>query len=402
MKSVILYLADCILLYIGSIFSKICSLNFTNIVPFSKSENIVPSTKSHLVLLQLDQIGDFIIFTDTLKIIRNIYPNEDWKITLIGFEDWRNLVEPFYNIQNDRLIDEFISVNMKNMQNNYKYRFATLKKITNIESDLLLNPNIARTTIMDEIVMLSKSKTKIGFKKINETRFSRYADLHYSQLIEAKNPIPHEIMVYRDYFVKLGFKLNDTLSMSLKWYKEDIDKVDHEVDTDQNFIIISPISGNLHKDWPIEKFNELTSKLVADGNRVYLSGSDEQNSRIEFEMSAVIKEGAFNVAGLFSLRQTAYLISKSALVIGTDSMAVHMSVATDSKSVCILPGMEYGRFFPYPIMKNSTIHKVIALDWDCFGCGWKCKYKINKDQPFPCLKEISVNSVVDATNICLN
>jgi ADP-heptose:LPS heptosyltransferase len=402
MKSILFYLADCTLLSVDSIIAKISSFNFTKINPFNKSNNNLSPARKHLVLLQLDQIGDFIIFTDVLKLIRGMYPKNQWIITLVGFEDWRNLVEPFYNNPNEQLIDEFISVNMKKMQNNYKYRFATLKKITNIESDVLLNPNIARTPIMDELVMLSKSKNKIGFTKNKDTIFSRYVDLFYTQLVVGKNPIPHEIMVYRDYFIKLGFNLDDTLSMRLKWYQEDIDKVNHEVDTDEKFIIISPISGNSYKDWPFEKFNELTSKLIADGNRVYLSGSDEQHSRIESEMSAVIEKGAVNISGLFSLRQTAYLISKSALIIGNDSMAVHMAVATESKSVCILPGQEYGRFFPYPNMKNSNLHKDISLDWDCFGCGWKCKYKITKDQPFPCLNEISVNSVVVATNSYLN
>ena len=50
---------------------------------------------------------------------------------------------------------------------------------------------------------------------------------------------------------------------------------------------------------------------------------------------------------------------------------------------------------------SFSFHRYTGL-WNCFGCGWKCKYKITKDQPFPCLKEISVNSVVDATNFYLN
>ena len=42
-----------------------------------------------------------------------MYPIKGQEITLVGFEDWKNLVESFYNNSNEQLIDEFISVNMK-------------------------------------------------------------------------------------------------------------------------------------------------------------------------------------------------------------------------------------------------------------------------------------------------
>ena len=380
MKSFIIFLIDSLVL-IGMSFFRIN----TCLDGSSKNEK--------LVILQLDHIGDFIIFTDTLKYIRNMYPNDGWDIILVGFEEWENLIEPMCSNHNEQLLDEFIPIKMKKMKNNYKYRFSKLKKIINIKSNVLINPNISRTPIMDELVMFSHSKLKIGFRKNGGGLFSKYADLYYSKLLKVKYPIPHEISVYRNFFTQLGFKLNSPPETRLYWYENDVAKVNLKINDD--FVVISPLSGNVRKNWEFRKFNEVIDKLIKIGLKVYLVGSCDQQSIIENKMSSAIENGAINVAGLFSLRQTAYLISKSSLVIGNDSMAIHMAVATNTRSVCILPGMDYGRYFPYPKMGNYNIHKIVSLGLDCFGCNWICKHKITKNQSFPCLSNVSVKLVLD-------
>ena len=49
-----------------------------------------------------------------------------------------------------------------------------------------------------------------------------------------------------------------------------------------------------------------------------------------------------------SLVELVKLISSSSLLIGNDTGAIHIGVASNVKTICISNGNHYGRFVPYP------------------------------------------------------
>jgi hypothetical protein len=32
---------------------------------------------------------------------------------------------------------------------------------------------------------------------------------------------------------------------------------------------------------------------------------------------------------------------------------------------------------------------------DCFGCNWQCQYNPEKDEPAPCIEQVTVESVIN-------
>ena len=89
--------------------------------------------------------------------------------------------------------------------------------------------------------------------------------------------------------------------------------------------------------------------------------------------------------GQFSLLQVVELLKHSKFYVGSDTSIAHFSAAIGLKTVVILGGGHFGRFFPYPDHKNvHTIYK----KKDCYNCNWKCTKKTNE-----CIKEIEVKAV---------
>jgi ADP-heptose:LPS heptosyltransferase len=93
------------------------------------------------------------------------------------------------------------------------------------------------------------------------------------------------------------------------------------------------------------------------------------------------------------------LLAGSRFVLANDTGVTHLAAATGTPSVCILGGGHYGRFLPYAALHDRNIAppQTVIHKMDCFGCDWRCIYKIATDAPFPCIANVSVDSVWQAT-----
>ncbi len=98
------------------------------------------------------------------------------------------------------------------------------------------------------------------------------------------------------------------------------------------YIVIHPTSRWRFKCWPVEKMRSLAQILIERGERlVFTSGPDP----IEVEMVQQIVEGlpVINLAGQIHLKELAALIEKGKLLIGVDSVPLH--IASALKAPCI-------------------------------------------------------------------
>ena len=54
----------------------------------------------------------------------------------------------------------------------------------------------------------------------------------------------------------------------------------------------------------------------------------------------------------------------------------------------------FGRFFTYTKCPgHSNKLEVVFQEMPCYGCNWKCIYKIKKGDPTPCISNIKVDEV---------
>jgi len=319
-----------------------------------------------------------------------MYNHNEWEITLVGLEEWENLIE--INVKSKiNWIDKFVSINKNNFFNNYLYRKNKFQEFINVKYHLVINTNSFRLILSDYICFVIFSNKKISIKKSNNILQILFNFSYSNQLkIELENL--HEIKFYQTIFSRVtNFQIKDN-NMFINWNKEDENFVKNLLNIQSPYILISAKSGNIKKDWPQHNYLRLINDIRRDYN-IFLTGSHNQEKELDLLFNRYYDNKLSNVAGKLSLRQIAFLVSKSSIVISNDSMIAHMAIALKKPLLCIIPGTDYGRYFPYNF--ESEYQKIIHVNWDCFGCEWNCIYKVDVNSAFPCLSKLSYEKVID-------
>ncbi len=99
-----------------------------------------------------------------------------------------------------------------------------------------------------------------------------------------------------------------------------------------------------------------------------------------------------NLCGQTTIRQTAAIVKRSRLFVGSDSAVGHIACAVGTPNVIVLGGGHFGRFFPY-----SALTAVVCHPMKCFQCNWVCKFP----RPY-CIQNISSISLSEAIRKTLN
>jgi len=161
------------------------------------------------------------------------------------------------------------------------------------------------------------------------------------------------------------------------------------------YVLVPGTSGSVvGKEWPPSSFSNLAAKIYKQtGWKGFICGVKNEHcigEQIRGQCDAPLQ----NLSGQTSLPELAGLLSKSQLTISNDTGTVFISSAVGTKSVCILGGGHFGRFLPYPDIQGQENNiEAVFHEMPCYGCNWKCIYKIKKEEPTPCITNISIDAV---------
>ena len=123
------------------------------------------SQKKKLLIVRTDAIGDFVIFTGILPFFRELYPSQEWEITLLGSQEYRTIAEFVKSaiISPKSVFDKFISIDRLAFSRNLIYRFQFQKKLLqNLYYDVIIYPVYSRARDGDQLVDIINSSEKIG------------------------------------------------------------------------------------------------------------------------------------------------------------------------------------------------------------------------------------------------
>lgn len=137
------------------------------------------------------------------------------------------------------------------------------------------------------------------------------------------------------------------------------------------------------KRWPLEYYAELAKRLIRDGFRVWIFGSDKERQDAESTADA----GAENLCGRTSLVEAVDLIAACDAVVSNDSGLMHVAAAVRKPLLAI-----YGSSTPDYTPPLSEQAQVLYRRLDCSPC-------FKRDCPYghtDCLKGIGVDEVYAA------
>lgn len=348
-----------------------------------------------VLIIRIDAIGDFVLWLDSAKELRKLYPKGQYKITLLGNKTWTQLAESL------GYFDIVLPIDRRNFLSNPFYRFRILKSIRSSGFEIAIQPTYSREFFEgDTIIRLSGAKERIGsqgdYSNISGWQ-KRISDSWYTKLIRAADEPLVELQRNVEFMHGLGL-----INFQLKIPTLQVLAPNETFTYRQNYYILFPGASSNIKQWPLENFRLVAERLHAATGWMGLicggKGEEYTGEKLLETTSVPVR----NLIGKTSLVQLSAIINNACLLIGNDTSAIHISAAMSTPSVCILGGGHFGRFMPYPKNLSGCLPLAVYRQMACFGCNWHCNQPHASNGPVPCISNIPVDAVVAAINQVLS
>ncbi|MGA2507462.1 MAG: glycosyltransferase family 9 protein [Chitinispirillaceae bacterium] len=345
-----------------------------------KQSLVTMEGRKECLVLRLDGIGDTIVFSGCLKLIREKYPID--KITIVVRSYVKELLEkcPY--------VDEIIPWDFKKFAYNPLYRGSFLRGILKRNISSLLYPMWSQTEAGEDICKVSNAENIYAF----DSNPQGNPDWGKWNLVKVPVENRSELDRYVFFMKTLGISIGRAEIFPTMWISsKDKEKVEGILSQYglSSFLVLFPCAGSRNRIWPVEKWLALINELIKlTGKDIVLLGGKGDKVICNWLTQSVGNSRIKNLCGFMGLRELGEFIKRSSLYIGSETGALQMAVAVKTPAVSIMGGGHYGRFFPYGDLSKN---RIVTKEMDCYNCDWNCKYDSEK-----CVSEISVNNVLDA------
>ena len=369
------------------IFKSLLFFIFDSLALFKVTTTL--KNKFELVLIvRQDAIGDFILWLDTAKEYRKLFPPNKYKIILVGNALWYDLAKelPYW--------DEVLPVSANQFKTLSIYRWKILKHVQSLSANIVIQPTYSREFYHgDSIVRASHASLKVSSEgdMSNQNWLKKtLADGWHTELIPASLEPLTELDRNAEFFSGVlqkkyvsNYPIIDVLE---SWRIIKCKK--------KEFYVLSLGANENCRAWPVNFYGEIAQKIYEKtGWHGFVCGVNK-----EFNLGEQIKKVSHapleNYVGRTSLKELAWLLAKSKILICNESGPAHIATAVGTSTVSIVGGGHFERFVPYPKIPGY-INKLEAVyhKMPCYGCNWECIYPIKKNEPAPCISKISVDAV---------
>lgn len=346
------------------------------------------------MLVRLDAIGDFILWLDSAKEFRRLYPGRN--ITLCCNAVWSDFAAllPYW--------DDVLPIDLRRFNKEFLYRWKLLRAIRRADFDSAIQPSYSRSVREgDPVIRASRSPERIGstgnLSNISKEK-KAISDRWYTHLVPASNGPMMELERNAEFIS----------NFSGKAFKAGLPKLQQLITLPENlkvsgeYIIIFPGASWHGRQWPAAFFAEVLTHLhKSHGLQALLCGSLSEQNLCQI-VADTAQVATVNVAGKTTLPELLELIRGARLLISNDTSAIHLAAAAGVRSVCILGGGHYGRFLPYPDTIDGIKPLVAVMKMPCFNCNWQCNQEYDQSGAVPCISGISVEEVLNLAEQALS
>ncbi|MEK7138449.1 MAG: glycosyltransferase [Patescibacteria group bacterium] len=361
--------------------------------PFFRS----PKNPSNLLIINLQGLGDLVVFTGVLKHYKNAFPGRE--IYLLAKEE-NGLQEIFKN----HFVDEVVSLNYRQLAVNPFYGYRLVKRLRKIGFGAVINHDFSAAEILGKMLSLEVgAKEVVGYEgmalefirpfdkhqKINLKFFSKKILPRFTKVIpridyraDLLDRLPSALEHYVSIFENLSeFKSQDYSTFLPSSYPNKISV--------KNYIVLNLNASVAYKRWPLDRFALVAQKTVQGSRGVVLIGSPKEKV-LSSDFKKIFSGDVIDLVGQTSLQELIAVIRDSSLVVSCDTSVIHIAVALKKPTLCPAGGGQFGMFtdYGYP----STNHWVYERK-ACFCDNWHCGRDLKQAGPSPCLDAVSAESV---------
>lgn len=341
-----------------------------------------------ILILALSGIGDALMFTPALKLLRQSLPSAQID-ALVMFKGTKEIYQTNRDLTNVIHFD-FLK---EGALNSLKFVLSLRKKY-----DATINVYPSNRKEYNIINFLLGAKQRAGVEYL---RMSAQNLDWLNNVTVKENDKTHNVQSNIKLVEKLlNKKFDEEPAMQISLSGDDnsfaAGFLKEKGITENDFVVgfhpgCATLKNHIMRRWEPEKFAELGRKLINEKNaKVFLFGGPEEeelkssiNKMIDSETSLVIKTEKF--------LQSIAIMKRCNVFVTNDSALMHVASALGLKVIALI-----GPTNPYYIHPWKTDHKIVSLNLDCAPCFFYSPKPLacsRTDVQFKCIKELSVEMV---------
>ncbi len=339
----------------------------------------------NILVLQLDEIGDVLLSTPALRLLRQIYPES--KIIVAARRAGYEILSGNPNI------DQLILVDVPRLSASTKQMPADIKKIKQalpvIKSKLpgTIDLGIDLRADLRTIYLLKKLGAK---QRVSQSiRGGGFWLTHIAPYLGLSHEVERKMGIIR--YLSPNASLPSNLRLEIAVNEDNKRQAgeilaQNEVKITDKYAVYHPFAGWKPKEWPADRFVQIAKYLVIDYHqKVVIIGSAAEREAAE-KIARTAGTAAVNLAGQIDLKTTAAVIAGATLFIGNDSGPMHIACAVETPVIALFGQNTPKRYGPWQ-NKNVTIyHPVECSPCSQTGCSRRPR----------CMEMISVDEVREA------
>jgi len=341
-----------------------------------------------IIILALSGIGDALMFTPALQILRKELPDAQID-ALVMFKGGKDMYDRNPDLNKVIHFDFMKEGRVRSLKFvlslRHKYDISIIVYPSNRKEYNLIN-------------FLIGAEKRVAAKYLRRD-LQNLGDLNNIRVPE--NDLTHNVQTNIRLIEKLlGKKTGEEPGLRFPLDTEDKNFAlnflsENKIDESETIIGLHPGSATLKnhekRRWELDKFAALGKKLIEVNNaKVFIFGGPEETDLKSEIKNQINSESSFVIKSA-SLAESAALISKCRVFVSNDSSLMHVASALKLKVVAIL-----GPTNPYYIHPWKTENTIVRLKLDCSPCFIYSPRPLicfRDDVLFKCIKELTVDMV---------
>lgn len=340
----------------------------------SVPSRIDPGHAPNILLIRLRRIGDVVMTTPAVAVLRNRFPQA--RIAYLIEEPYRELIEGHPGV------DEPLVVPRRMPRRDF---LKLIREIRRRRFDIAVDFHGGPKAFL--IALLSGAGHRIGYR-------IPYKHIFYHRALPRRpeHGIFHSVENHLNLVSLLGVETDPPPGMSLPpATASETDRVKRWLDETEGQggrrIVLHIGAGNRFRDWGEDHLRDLSTLLLRiPGTEVVLAGAESDMPRA----GRMLRDGPGRLrsaTGIFNLRELRELIARSALFVGADSGPMHIAATTATPIVAL-----FGPTLPAHFAPWQADAVLIQKDIACRPCRQReCRH-----DDFRCLQTITPEEVLEA------
>lgn len=309
-------------------------------------------TRNGVLVVRVDEIGDFILWRPFFKVFRESDRWKDRDVVLCGNRSWKELYETFD--ADSRA--EALWMDKVRFKKDMVYRYRFLRDIWRRGFEVVVNPTFSRDKRFDDaVVRAASARHRYGMlgSEENVRWYDRGYDRNmYTHVLHGKPGVVFEFLRNGAFSEFLTGVPASQASLALD--KDRCPKAGHPLPT--GYFLIFTGSRSPTRLWPVKHFVRVAEYLAGKtGWTAVLCGGPSDRPLSE-AFARSFRGACIDLTGRTRLPELMTIISGARCVITVDTGSVHMAAALGARVFAVFNGSQYGRFAPYPVEVTEKVH----------------------------------------------